>query len=280
MVKSITNESVLAFEQHLLRLERAPGTIAKYLHDVRAFARWLGGSPILPDSTAGWKAHLLVRGYAPSSVNAMLASLNAFFRFAGWTDCRAHFVRIQRRVFRDASRELSREEYERLLRAAKSGGDERLALVLETLCATGIRVSELRFVTLEAAHAGRAEVSLKGKVRTIVLPGKLCRKLLRYSARRAIRSGEIFVTRSGRSLSRGQIWAALKGLCAAADVAPTKVFPHNLRHLFATTFYRVSRDIVRLADVLGHSSIETTRIYLATSGREFAAMLDRLGLVS
>ena len=190
------------------------------------------------------------------------------------------YLKIQRRLFRDDSRELTRPEYDRLLAAAREQGRERLALLLETICATGIRVSEVRYVTVETARTGRAEIALKGKIRTILLPGKLCRKLLKYARRQKIASGEIFLTRSGRGLSRKQIWAEMKSLCAKAGVAPTKVFPHNLRHLFARTFYRVCRDVARLADVLGHSSIETTRIYLISTGAEHATTLERMGLVS
>ena len=229
---------------------------------------------------AGWKEHLLEQGYAPVTINAMLTALNRFFAFAGWDACHVKFLKIQRRLFRDDSRELTRSEYDRLLAAAREQGRERLALLLETICATGIRVSEVRYVTVETARTGRAEIALKGKIRTILLPGKLCRKLLKYARRQKIASGEIFLTRSGRGLSRKQIWAEMKSLCAKAGVAPTKVFPHNLRHLFARTFYRVCRDVARLADVLGHSSIETTRIYLISTGAEHATTLERMGLVS
>ena len=209
-----------------------------------------------------------------------MAAVNQFFTFLGWEECKVKALKIQRKLFRDDRRELTREEYQRLLDAAHSLGRERLALLLETICATGIRVSEGKYITVEAAQAGRAEISLKGKLRTILLPGKLCRKLKKYAKAQKTASGEIFLTRSGKSLSRRQIWAEMKRLCNAAGVAPSKVFPHNLRHLFATTFYRVCRDIARLADVLGHSSIETTRIYLVTSGEEHAKILDRLQLVS
>ena len=185
-------------------------------------------------------------------------------------------MKVQRRLFRDAGRELTRQEYERLLAAARARGQERLALLMEAICATGIRVSEVRYITVEAAQRGRTEISLKGKIRTILLPGKLCRKLLKYARKYKTVSG----TRNGTSLSRRQIWTELKRLCKSAGVESAKVFPHNLRHLFATIFYRACKDIVRLADVLGHSSIETTRIYLVTSGAEHARQLERLGLVS
>ena len=187
---------------------------------------------------------------------------------------------MQRRLFRDPRRDLSREEYLRLLTAARETGQERLELLMEAVCSTGIRVSEVPCLTVEAARSGRAVIRLKGKIRTVLLPGKLCRKLLKYAQRQKNASGEIFLTRGGKRLSRKQIWREMKALCARAGVEPSKVFPHNLRHLFAVTFYRVCRDVVKLADLLGHSSVETTRIYLLTTGDEHAKYLDRLRLIS
>ena len=260
--------------------ERSPGTIEKYLRDVRAFTRWLDGRGVTRETAAEWRAHLLTTGYQPATINSMLAAVNSFFRFMGWTDCRVSFLKVQRRLFRDASRELSRGDYDRLLATAHALDRERLALLMETICAAGIRVSEVRYITVEAAKCGRTEISLKGKIRTILLPNKLCRKLLKYARHKKIASGEIFLTGSGKRLSRRQIWAEMKQLSKAAGVEASKVFPHNLRHLFAVAFYRASKDIARLADVLGHSSIETTRIYLLTTGEEHRRQLDRLGLVS
>ena len=209
----------------------------------------------------------------------MLAALNSLFRFLTWEECRVKFLKIQRRMFREPDRELTRPEYDRLLAAAQAAGLERLALLMETICATGVRVSEVKYFTVEAARRGRAEIRLKGKIRTILLPNKLCRKLLKYAKKQKTVSGEIFLTRNGTSLSRRQIWAELKQLCRRARVSPSKVFPHNLRHLFAATFYKACKDIVRLADVLGHSSIETTRLYLVTTGTEHIRLLEKLGLV-
>lgn len=209
----------------------------------------------------------------------MLAALNGFLRFLG-LEYRVKFLKIQRRLFRDQSRELTREEYGLLVSAARAEGRERLALLMESVCATGVRVSEVKYLTVEAARAGRAEIALKGKIRVILLTNKLCRKLLKYARKNKIASGEIFITRSGKSMSRRQIWAEMKALCRAAGVAPEKVYPHNLRHLFARIFYKSCKDIARLADVLGHSSIETTRIYLVTTGAEHTRQLERLGLVS
>lgn len=277
---SLIPEQITAFERYLRTEERSSGTIEKYLRDVRAFAVWLNGRIVTKETAAGWKEHLLDRHYAPVTINSMLAAINAFFRFVGWEDCRVKFLKIQRRMFREASRELSREEYDRLLSTAHTLGRDRLALLMETICASGIRVSEVRYITVEAARQGQTEIALKGKIRTILLPDKLCRKLLKYARHKKIASGEIFRTESGKSLGRRQIWAEMKQLCKYAGVAPSKVFPHNLRHLFATTFYRACRDISRLADVLGHSSIETTRIYLLTTGSEQVKQMDQLGLVS
>ena len=277
---SLIPEQITAFERYLRTEERSSGTIEKYLRDVRAFAVWLNGRIVTKETAAGWKEHLLDRHYAPVTINSMLAAINAFFRFVGWEDCRVKFLKIQRRMFREASRELSREEYDRLLSTAHTLGRDRLALLMETICASGIRVSEVRYITVEAARQGQTEIALKGKIRTILLPDKLSRKLLKYARHKKIASGEIFRTESGKSLGRRQIWAEMKQLCKYAGVAPSKVFPHNLRHLFATTFYRACRDISRLADVLGHSSIETTRIYLLTTGSEQVKQMDQLGLVS
>ena len=276
----LTPQQIQAYTRHLQLEERSPATVEKYLRDVRAFALWLNGRTISKELTSEWKTHLVAQNYAPASVNVMLSALNGLFAFLNWGECRVKFLKIQRRLFRDAARELTKPEYERLLTAARSLGRERLALLAETICATGIRVSEVRYITLEAAAAGKAEIALKGKIRVILLPGKLCRKLQKYARQQKIVSGAIFRTGSGRELGRSQIWAELKGLCRHVGVAPEKVFPHNLRHLFATVFYRACRDIVKLADLLGHSSIETTRIYLLTSGVEHEKQLERLGLVS
>ena len=274
----ITTERITAYGVYLRREERAPATLEKYLRDIRAFAAWLGDSPVSREAVTNWKEYLLAQGRAPVTVNGALSALNGLFRFLGW-DCRVKFLKIQRRLFRDQSRELTRTEYERLIRTAEAQGKHRLALLMEAICATGIRVSEVKYLTVEAAGAGCAEISLKGKIRAILLPGKLCRRLLKYAKKQKIASGEIFLTKSGKGLSRRQIWAEMKRLCAAAGVEPSKVFPHNLRHLFATAFYRACKDIAKLADVLGHSSIETTRIYLVTSGTEHRKQLDRLGLI-
>ncbi len=272
----LTQEQIPAFGHWLRREERSPGTIEEYRRDVWSFAVWLDGRPVTKERAAAWKEHLAAEGYAPAMVNSMLAVVNFSLRFAGWEDCRVRLLKVQRRMFRNSSRELDRADYGRLVAAARTLCREPLALLMETICATGIRVSEVRYITVEALRAGRAEIALKSKIRTILLPGKLCRKLLKYARQKKIASGEVFLTKGGKGLSRKQIWAEMKRLCRHAGVDASKVFPHNLRHLFATTFYRVSRDIAKLADVLGHSSMETTRIYLLTSGADHQRQLERL----
>lgn len=280
MDKCISTKQLTAFEQYLHLEERAAGTVEKYLRDVRAFAGWLEERTLDKEAVVAWKRHLLAAGYAPSTINSMLIAINQFFRFQHWDELKVKTVRVQRQIFRKQDKELTKEEYVRLLEAAQSLGRERLALLMETICATGIRVSEVRYITVEAAQAGRAEIALKGKIRTILLPGKLNRKLLKYAKKQAICSGELFLTRTGKGMSRRQIWAEMKNICKQARVMTSKVFPHNLRHLFARTFYRACRDVVQLADVLGHSSVETTRIYLASTGDEYVRRMDRLGLIS
>ena len=270
--RALTDAHITAYARFLREEERAPATIEKYLRDIRAFTAWLELRPVTKVLASQWKASLLEGGQSPTTVNAKLSAVNGLFRFLGWEDCRVKFLKLQHRVFRNASRELTKEEYHRLLNAAQRQGRDRLELLMETICATGVRVSEVRFITVEALRELRADVTLKGKVRSILLPQKLCRK-------HKITSGAIFRTRSGRPISRGQIWREMKSVCKAAGVAPSKVFPHNLRHLFATVFYRACRDIAKVADLLGHSSIDTTRVYLMTTGAEHARQIEELGLL-
>ncbi len=278
-IDTLTPRQLLAFQEALRQEERAAATIQKYLRDLREFSAWLADRPLSREAAAGWKESLLSSGLAPATVNCKLSALNGFLRFSGRESCRVKFLRVQRRMFREQSRELGRGEYLRLLSAARETGREGLALLMEAICSTGIRVSEVRYLTVEAARQGEAVIYLKGKIRTILLPGKLRKKLLRFAREQRIASGEIFLARDGGSLSRKQIWRGMKALCRRAGVRPSKVFPHNLRHLFATTFYQVCRDIVKLADLLGHSSVDTTRIYLLSGGAEHARCLERLRLV-
>ena len=267
------------FSRHLREQERADRTSRKYLRDVKAFAEWAAGRPVTKELVIGWKDSLTCSGRTPATVNSMLAALHHFFAFAGWEDCRVKYLRVQRQLFRQPDRELTREEFDRLVETARRAGKERLVLLMETICATGIRVSETKYITVEAAEKGRAEIALKGKIRTILLPSRLCRKLIKYAKKQKNVSGGIFRTRNGGIIGRKQIWAEMKTLCEAAGVAPSKVFPHNLRHLFARTFYKQHKDIVRLADVLGHSSVDTTRIYTLASGIEQLGQLARMRLL-
>ena len=277
--RRLTASVLNRFRQELLRRERSAPTIEKYLHDVRTFAVWLDGREVTPEAVLAWKREL-VDQFKPGTVNGKLAAVNALFAFAGWPDCQARSLKVQRRAFRDNARELTKEEFYRLVATAERLGKDRLALLFEAIGSTGVRVSEVKYFTVEAARLGRAEIALKGKIRTILLPGKLCRKLLKYARKQKIASGEIFLTRSGKPINRKQIWAEMKALCKQAGVEPGKVFPHNLRHLFAQTFYHQTHDVVKLADVLGHSSLTTTRIYLISTGEEHQRELEKLKLVS
>ena len=274
------NTEIERYTAFLHKSEKTEGTIEKYVRDVRSFIEWIGKEALCKEKVIAWKESLIESKYEPVTINSMLSSLNLFLKYIGKADCCVKFLKIQRKLYRSEDKELTKDEYLRLVKAAEDKGDERMVLLLETICATGIRVSEVKYITVEVAERGIAEIALKGKIRTIILPGKLCRKLKKYARKRKIASGEIFLTGSGKALNRKQIWASMKALCKAAKVDSSKVFPHNLRHLFARTFYKVCRDIVKLANVLGHSSIETTRIYLVTTSSEDAKQLELLGLVS
>ena len=272
-------KNIILFENYLYIQERSAATVEKYTHALRRFYAWLPEDKTVDKSRAiAYKAYL-IESYATASVNAELAALNGFFKFQGWEDCRVKPLRIQRQLFVSTEKELSRQEYERLVATAEQQRKKKLSLLLQLMAATGLRVSEIQYITVDAVRYGRAEISLKGKIRVILLPGKLCRKLQKYIRAEKITAGAVFLSKSGKPMDRKAIWAQMKRLCKAAEVAPEKVFPHNLRHLFARTFYKAQKDIAKLADLLGHSSVETTRIYLMTSGTEHQRVLDRLRLV-
>jgi integrase/recombinase XerD len=258
--------------------EKSRATIEKYRREAARFAAWLDGRDAGRELACGYK-EALAGERTPAGVNGAVAALNCLFEFLGLPACRLKAVKVQRRIFRDEEKELTQAEYRRLLEAAKGKRNERLLLVMETICASGIRVSELRFFTVEAVRTGRVEVTNKGKTRTVFLPGKLQKVLLKYARSRRIDAGPVFITRSGRPLDRSNICHEMKALCKAARVAEGKVFPHNLRHLFARTFYGLEKDIVRLADILGHSSVNTTRIYTMESGETHRRQLDKMRLV-
>ena len=275
--RTITPAKIEAFAQYLRDQERSAATIEKYVHDVRALADFLNGRDI-SKGLLEWK-EALIEAYAPASVNTMLAAVNRFLAFCGLGDLRLRKLKIQKSLFLSEDKELTRAEYVRLVQAAQRQENARLSLVIQTICATGIRVSELRFITAEAVQSGRAEVSNKGKRRAVFLPDKLRRLLKSYLQKQKITAGAVFLSRNGRPLDRSNIWRDMKALCESAGVAPGKVFPHNLRHLFARTFYALEKDLSRLADILGHSSVNTTRIYTAESGAVHARLLGRLNLV-
>jgi len=274
----IQETAICRFGRELFEQERAKKTIERYQHQLRVFAQWAEGKTVTKELTVRYKQWLMER-YSPASVNVTLAALNGFFKFMGWQECRVRPVRVQRRHYAEPSRELSREEYYRLLKIARQKGNMRLFHLLETICSTGIRVSELRFITVQAVKRGRADICNKGKYRTILLPRKLCEKLQEYCRERGIWQGSVFVTRSGRPIDRTNVWAMMKALCTQAHVDAKKVFPHNLRNLFARCFYQKQRDLEHLATLLGHSSINTTRIYTRTSGEEHLRQIERLELL-
>ena len=277
-MRTVTKENIKKFEEYLYAEERSCNTIEKYIRDVRFFRGRLQGGNVDKPALVKYKKELCER-YAVKSVNSMLSSVNAFFVFMGWYDLKVKTLKIQRRIFSDKSKELSKPEYERLLAAAKNRKNKRLYYLMQTVASTGLRVSEIKYVTCEAVRQGQAVINCKGKIRQIFLPKKLCKMLLSYIKERNIKSGAVFVSKNGRPLDRSHIWKMLKSLCEAAGVSRDKVFPHNFRHLFARTFYSLQKDIVRLADILGHSNIETTRIYTMESGAEHRKLLQKLGLL-
>ena len=278
MERHLTEGLLLTFQAELEREERSPATVEKYLRDVKTFFGFQGNQWVTKEGVIRFKKHLQDR-YKPASVNSMLAAVNRFLKAQGWHDCLVRPLKIQRQTFRDSSRELTRKEYFRLLKAAQDRGKTRLSLLMQTICATGIRVSELPFITREALNTGRATVCLKGKTRVVLLPGALCRALKAYLKDRGIPTGSIFVTRSGRPLDRSNILYDMKDICRWAGVDPGKVYPHNLRHLFACQYYQAVKDLSRLADILGHTNVNTTRIYTRVSGAEQRREMEGLELV-
>ena len=275
----LTSEAIQIFKKYLREEEKSENTIEKYIRDIRAFMTFTNGNEITKDTVIAYKNKLLSENYAVRSINSMLASLNSLFSFLGWEDCRVKSIKLQRQIYCPEEKELTKAEHMRLVKTAKQKGNERLNLILQTICGTGIRVSELQFITVEAVKRSKAVVSLKGKTRTVFIVKELQKKLLRYAAEQGIQSGSIFITRTGKPISRTNIWREMKGLCEQAGVNPNKVFPHNLRHLFARTFYGIEKDIAKLADILGHSSINTTRIYIISTGDEHRRRMEHMRLI-
>ena len=275
----LDEKAIAGFQEKLAEDEAAAATVAKYTAAIRRLADFCGGTLRDKGQLVAFKQALAASGMAPGTVNGVLTAVNKLLDIYGYNEWRLRFLKVQRRVFMAPEREMTRAEYERLVNTAKRQGDERLALAVQTLGATGARVSELASVTVEAVAAGKAEIRSKGKIRLLLLPKKLCKLLANYCAKRGITSGPVFVTASGKPLDRSNLWKSMKRLARLARVLLDKVFPHNLRHLFARTYYKKTRDIVQLADILGHSSVETTRIYTARSPMEQRRQMDALALL-
>ena len=278
MERIITSSMIGDFESYLRSDEKSDNTIEKYLRDVRAFIAFAQTKAINKAIVMEFKASL-VENYEVTSANSMIAAVNAFLRFMGWVDCCIKQFKVQKKAFCSEEKELTKAEYIRLVNAAKAEGNERLNLILQTICCTGIRVSELQFITVEAVRKGEAVVSCKNKTRTVFIVRELQKKLLNYIKNKGITTGCIFITKSGKPMSRCNIWREMKALCEKAGVSPDKVFPHNLRHLFARTFYGIEKDIAKLADILGHSNINTTRIYIITTGAEHKRKMENMRLI-
>ena len=277
--KILTSNQIAAFAVYLKSEEKSENTIEKYIRDARAFSAYMGNAEITKEAVIAYKNKLLSEGYAVRSINSMVASINSLFAFLGWQNLKVKSLKLQRQIYCPEEKELTKAEYMRLVNTAKQKGNERLNLLIQTICGTGIRVSELQYITVEAVKCGEAVVSLKGKTRSVFIVRELQKKLLRYAAEQKIRSGAIFITRNGKPMSRTNIWREMKSLCEQAGVNPQKVFPHNLRHLFAHTFYGIEKDIAKLADILGHSSINTTRIYIITTGNEHRQRMENMRLI-
>lgn len=278
MEEKVYKAQLTDFLEYLKEEEREQSTRQQYARDVERFLDYMEERPLTKKSAVEYKKELEAQ-CRPTSVNAKLSALNSFFHFLGRDDLRLKLLKVQRRVYCPAEKELSRAEYLRLVKTAERGKDRRLALLLQTICCMGIRVSEVRHITVEAVNKGEAVIRLKGKTRVILIPKKLRMKLKEYIRQRKIVSGAVFVTRNGTPLDRSNVWKMMKALCSKAGVDKTKVFPHNLRRLFARCFYAVDKDIAKLADILGHSSINTTRIYILSSGAEHRRRLDELNLI-
>lgn len=278
MTKAITQDLIENFKNHLIDEEKASATLEKYVRDIKAFFVWVSGLEISKRTVLDYKEYL-IGNFAPASVNSVLSSLNAFFQFNNWHELKVKMLKIQKQIFVQKERELTRAEYVRLLNAAREKKNERLYLLMQAICSSGIRVSELKYVTVESLRSRSTTINNKGKMRIVLLPAKLCSTLAEYTKRQKILSGPVFVTKTGKPLDRSTIWKMMKALCVRAQVSERKVFPHNLRHLFARTFYTLEKDIVRLADILGHSSVNTSRIYTMETGEIHRRKLQKLGLL-
>ena len=276
--RKINAQMIKEFELELINDEKSELTVEKYLRDVKHFAEFAEGKEIDKPLVLAYKAQL-EKDYAVASANSMLASVNSFFRFVGWLDLCVKQFKVQKQTFCNDEKELTKAEYTRLCETANKKKNERLNLIIQTICGTGIRVSELQFITAEAVEKGEAVVTCKNKTRTVFIVRELQNKLIRYCKQNNITKGQIFVTKNGKPISRTNVWKEMKSLCKQAKVNPNKVFPHNLRHLFARTFYGLEKDIAKLADILGHSNVNTTRIYIITTGKEHRRKMENMRLI-
>ena len=279
MQRNITRKSINEYKEYLLAAEKAKATVTKYINEAERLAEYLNGNQLSKRALLEYR-EILAENFSSRTVNTKLAAINGYLSFIGADEYKVQLLKVQRRAFIDESRELSAVEYKRLVNAADAGGNERLSLVMQTICATGIRISELSYITTDAIEKRQTEIRLKGKSRTVLIPNKLCKKLAEYATRQHIDSGVIFRTKGGRPIDRANVCHDMKRLCDAAHVEQSKVFPHNLRHLFARAFYSVEKNLPHLADVLGHSSIETTRIYVAASSKQHERTLERMKLIT
>ncbi len=275
---NITRKTILRFKNSLISEEKSPATIEKYLRDAGGFALFAGGREPTKETVLAYKK-LLISRYSARSVNSMLAGINKFLSFIGKDEIKVKAVRLQKSAFCSEEKELTKSEYLRLCSAAEKRKNTRLSLILQAVSGTGIRISELKYITVEAARRGEATVSCKGKTRTIFIVKELRKKLLSYAVSNGIKSGTIFITRSGKPIDRTSVWREMKSICTQANVLPQKVFPHNLRRLFARTFYFLEKDIVKLADILGHSSVNTTRIYIISTGTEHRRRMEKMRMI-
>ena len=277
-MRIIKTETIEKYKNYLTEDEKSQATINKYIRDITAFCMWVNGRSVEKQILLKYK-EMIMSNYAPRSVNSILSSLNSLFDYLGWHDCKLKTLKIQKQIFVDKDKELTKAEYTRLLQAAKNKKNERLYYLMQTICSTGIRVSELKYITVEAVNLKQVNINCKGKIRNIILPAELCKILKGYIKEHNIKSGTVFISKNGKPLDRSNIWSDMKKLCESAGVPRSKVFPHNLRHLFARTYYSLERDIVRLADILGHSSVNTTRIYTMESGDVHRRQIDRMKLL-
>ena len=275
----LTAEALKQFVQHLIREEKSNATLEKYQRDLTAFLHFVGEKEVSKEMTIAYKQKLVNSGYAERSINSMLAAINSFFSYLGWYECRVKAIKLSPEIYRPEQKELTQKEYERLVNTAMRQGKEQLALILQTICGTGIRISELQFITVEAVRRGEAKVNCKGKTRKVFLVATLKQQLQQFIQKHQLKRGAIFLSKTGKPMNRTTVWREMKSLCKAAKVNPSKVFPHNLRHLFARVFYKLEKDIAKLADILGHSSINTTRIYIISTGREHQRKMEKMGLV-